>query len=357
LIGRTTVADVAEPRPSARERGRARRRRRDALALLAAVVAAGVGAALVLPAHTAPHSGAAATQPAGGGQPAADSYREARGLERSAPGAADFDWSTVSAADLRLQAQSGVVLDLDRHRVVWARDATSHRAPASLAKMMTAMIAVDAAGGTSQLDREVTVPGEATDIEPNLMGLTGGEVVTLRTLLYGVFLDSGNDAAETLARVLMPRDRFLQEMNDRARRLGLADTHFSNPTGLDEPGLFSTAYDLGVIAATLWRDYPVLVGIASTRDIVIPAEPSKHKAFEPQNFNKMLWQYPGANGLKTGFTDDAGGCVAVTVQRGSRHLVAVIMHSDVFFTDAAKALDAAGHAEQLTRSVDSGLAS
>ncbi len=239
-----------------------------------------------------------------------------------------------SGPDLPIRAQSAIVVDLDSKKVVWARDPHSVRAPASLTKLITAMVAADLA----PMGMEVTVPAEAAQIEPDVMGLSEGEVVTLETLFYGLFLDSGNDAAETLSRTLVPRDRFLQLMNQRAARLGMRDTHFSNPTGLDDPDLHASAYDLAVAAGELTAHYPKLAAIAATREQPI-AGTAQHKAYDPYNLNKMLWTYPGATGLKTGFTDLAGGCVVVTATRDGRHLLAVVMNDDIFFTDAGKLLD------------------
>jgi D-alanyl-D-alanine carboxypeptidase (penicillin-binding protein 5/6) len=175
-------------------------------------------------------------------------------------------------------------------------------------------------------------------MEPDVMGLSAGEVVSVRDLMYGLFLDSGNDAAETLAQTILPRDRFLAAMNAKVAGWGLKDTHFTNPSGLDAEGLHSTAYDLSVIAAHLQLEHPELIEIAGTKEHPI-AGTSQHKAFDPYSLNKLLWQYPGATGLKTGFTDDAGGCVAGTATRNGRHLVAIVLGSDVFFTDAGRLLD------------------
>lgn len=291
--------------------------------MLLALAAAFAGSLGLLTAHragpAAGHLAAAAARP-----PAA------------APAA--FYSSTWLAAnpgpDLGLQARAAIVADLDAHRLLWARDPGTPRAPASLAKMMTAMVAVDLAG----LDRTVSVPAEATGVEPNLMGLAPGDVVTVRDLLYGLLLDSGNDAAEALGQAIVPRDRFIADMNAKAARWGLGGTTFTNPSGLDDPGLRSTPYDLAVVAGHLATEYPALMEIAGSRERSIPATP-QHHAYAPYNLNKMLWTYPGTTGLKTGLTDDAGGCVVITATRNGRHLVAVVMHSDVFFTDAARLLD------------------
>ena len=235
---------------------------------------------------------------------------------------------------LTLRAQSAILVDLGSRQVLWEKDADSPRAPASLAKMLTAMVAADHAG----LDAELTVPAAAAAVEPNRMGLAAGEVVPVSDLMYGLFLVSGNDAAETLAGAIIPRRRFLDEMSARARMLGLSQTRFANPTGLDDPGLRSSARDLAVVAAYLVTRYPDLAAIAGARQKSIPAGPH-HGAYSLYTLNKLLATYPGADGLKTGFTDEAGGCVAATAVRDGRRLVALVMHSDVFFTDAARLLD------------------
>ena len=162
--------------------------------------------------------------------------------------------------------------------------------------------------------------------------------VTLEDLYYGVFLDSGNDAAETLARTLVSRTRFIALMNQRAQKLGLTATYFSNPSGLDEPALTSSAYDLAVLTRELVRTHPEILPIAATKELWIPPT-ADHGGYSAVNPNKLLKTYPGATGLKTGQTDDAGGCVVATATRGGRHLLAVVMNSNVFFTDAGRLLD------------------
>jgi D-alanyl-D-alanine carboxypeptidase len=235
---------------------------------------------------------------------------------------------------LALRAQSAILVDLTAGQVLWELDPDSSRAPASLTKMLTAMVAADHAA----LDQEVTVPSAAADAEPNRMGLSAGEVLPVRALMYGLFLVSGNDAAETLASAIIPRPRFLEEMNMRARALGLTQSRFANPTGLDDPGLRSSARDLAVVASSLVLHYPELAAIASSREESIPSG-ARHGPYWLYTLNKLLAGYPGADGLKTGFTDDAGGCVAATAVRDGRRLVAIVLHSDVFFTDAARLLD------------------
>jgi serine-type D-Ala-D-Ala carboxypeptidase (penicillin-binding protein 5/6) len=189
--------------------------------------------------------------------------------------------------------------------------------------MITAMVAVDDAGS---LTRVVQVTKRETNVVPSVMGLTPGETVSVGDLLYGLFLDSGNDAAEALAGGIVPRDRFIRQMNQKAKSIGLTASHFVTPSGLDAPGHGMSAHDLAHTAAYLDTYYPELAAIAATKDVAIPAT-ATHKAYYPHNLNPLLWSFPGATGLKTGLTDSAGGCIVATATRGHRHLIAVVMNA------------------------------
>ena len=169
---------------------------------------------------------------------------------------------------LPIHGQAAYLVDVDSRVVLWAKDPDTPRAPASLTKLMTAMVAVDDAGS---LDKEIAVDPAATQVEPSLMGITPGERLTVRELLYGLFLDSGNDAAEALARGIVPRDRFIRQMNQKAKSIGLTETHFVNPSGLDAAGHAMSAHDLVHLAAYLDRYYPQLAAIAATKQISIAA--------------------------------------------------------------------------------------
>jgi D-alanyl-D-alanine carboxypeptidase len=264
-------------------------------------------------------------------------------LERAnAPAAMSFDhfnfsnyWlATHPQPDLPIHGQAAYLVDLDTRMVMWERDPETARAPASLTKLITAMVAVDDAGS---LDRLVDVTLGATQVVPSVMGLSAGEHVTVRQLLDGLFLDSGNDAAEALAQGIVPRDRFIRQMNQKAKSIGLTGSHFVNPSGLDAPGHGMSAHDLAHTAAYLDQYYPELAAIAATKDVAIPAT-SAHKAFYPHNLNGLLWSYPGATGLKTGLTGNAGGCMLATATRDGRHLVVVVLNATLHSTADATVL-------------------
>ena len=264
-------------------------------------------------------------------------------LQRAtAPAAKEFDhfdfsnyWlATHGQPQLPIHAQAAYLVDLDSRQVLWQRDPETIRAPASLTKLITGMVAVDDAGS---LDRVVEVAPEATKIEPSVMGLSPGENLTVRELLYGLFLDSGNDAAEALASGIVPRERFIRQMNQKAKSIGLTASHFANPSGLDAAGHGMTAHDLAHLAAYFDAYYPELAAIAATKDIKIPAT-ATHKSFQPHNLNRLLSTYPGATGLKPGFTGEAGGCMLATATRGNRHLIAVVLNATQHSTEDAATL-------------------
>jgi D-alanyl-D-alanine carboxypeptidase (penicillin-binding protein 5/6) len=253
------------------------------------------------------------------------------------PAVQDFGFGGARAdpdGGLGIGAPSAILVDLDLRQVLWSRDTHSRRAPASLTKLMTAVIALELA----EMDREIEIPKEATEIEPSVRGLGAGERIAIREVLYGLFLDSGNDAAEALAQAIVPRSQFIRLMNARASRLGMKDSHFVNPTGLDDPEHYSSAYDLAILAGYARAQYPVLEQIAGTKQKAI-SPTAGHKAFASENYNRLLWSYPGATGMKTGYTEDAGRCVIATASRDGHHLVAVVLNSGGYFWDAQVLLD------------------
>ena len=242
-----------------------------------------------------------------------------------------------------IKARAAIVVDLSAGQLLYEQSSTSRYAEASLTKLVTAMVAVDLA----PLDTKITVPEAATQVEPNHMGLSAGEQLTLRELLAGMLLNSGNDAAEAIASGIVDRAKFIDFMNQKATALHLRGTHFANPSGLDDPNHYSTAADLAVVSATLLADYPDLRTIVGSKDIVIPAT-SQHKYFDPSNINRLLWDYRGAIGLKPGYTDSAGYCLSAAATRQGRTILVIVLGSTQHFTDATTLLDY-GFAHPATR--------
>jgi D-alanyl-D-alanine carboxypeptidase len=233
-----------------------------------------------------------------------------------------------------IKGRAAIVVDLTAGQILYQQDQSSRYADASLTKMMTAMVAADLV----PLDTVITVPEAATQVEPNHMGISTGEKLTVRELTDGMMLDSGNDAAEAIAMGITDRATFLTFMNQKAVALHLKATHFTNPSGLDETDHYSSAYDLAVMGATLLTDYPDLRAIVGSKQISIYSSPL-HKAFNPINIDRLLSTYPGAIGIKPGYTGAAGYCLAAAATRNGRTILVVVLGSTQHFTDATTLLD------------------
>ncbi|TME85749.1 MAG: D-alanyl-D-alanine carboxypeptidase [Chloroflexi bacterium] len=235
-----------------------------------------------------------------------------------------------------IKARSAVLVDLDSGKTLYQVDPQGRHAPASLTKVVTALVALD----HLRLDQTVMVPVSINQLpwDSTRMGLRPGERLTVRELLDGLFLNSGNDAAITLSDAAMPRATFVGLMNAKAATLGMADTHFANPIGLDDPAHYTSSADLARASAELIRRFPDVAAIAATPSLTLPAT-ATHHAYALYNLNELVRKYPGATGLKTGWTGHAGGCLIATATRDGRHLMVVLLASPRIFDEAAALLD------------------
>jgi len=235
-----------------------------------------------------------------------------------------------------IKARAAILLDLDTGSPLYQLDQHGRHAPASLTKVVTALVALDQLG----LDQAVTVPASINQLpwDSTRMGLRAGEQVTVRELMEGLFLNSGNDAAITLSEAAMPRPAFIALMNAKAAALGMVDTHFVNPIGLDDPGHYTSAADLAKAAIELVSRFPAVAAMAAVPSLALPATASHH-AYALYNLNQLIRTYPGATGLKTGWTGRAGGCLIATATRDGRHLLVVVMGSPRIFEEASALLD------------------
>ena len=235
-----------------------------------------------------------------------------------------------------IKAQSAIMIDVDSGKTLYQLDPHGRHAPASLTKIVTALVALD----HLRLDQTVLVPVSINQLpwDSTRMGLRAGERLTVRELLYGLFLNSGNDAAISLSEAAMPRATFIALMNARASALGMSDTHFVNPIGLDDPAHYTSAADLARASAELIRRFPDVAAMAATPSLTLPAT-ATHHAYALYNLNELVRKYPGATGLKTGWTGHAGGCLIATATRDGRHLMVILLASPRIFDEAAVLLD------------------
>ena len=234
-------------------------------------------------------------------------------------------------------AQTWILHDATFGRTLGEKDADQPRPMASTTKMMTALLAVQHTSGAER----VTISETAPEIGEAEIDLVAGEVWTIEELLYAMMLESANDAALAVAEhVGGSVDGFVKLMNDEAARLGLQNTHFVNPHGLDDENHFSSARDLLTLAEVM-MSVDELAAMAGTREAPLPAT-FEGEARIARTTNQLLYDYSGANGVKTGFTDDAGWTLVASAERDGRLLYVVVMGSasvEERFADAAALLD------------------
>jgi D-alanyl-D-alanine carboxypeptidase (penicillin-binding protein 5/6) len=241
------------------------------------------------------------------------------------------------AVDFKRQPRSGLLFDLDTGEVLWRRDPERILPIASLTKMMTALLVVH---GTAAREL-VTIP-RGRFYEGSAVGiLPGGKPVLTETLLYGLLLPSGNDAAHALARHVGGSERgFLELMNQRAAELGLRCTHFTSPDGYVDEGNHSCAVDLAALARAV-LDEPRLARIVASRSAVRPLPIKGGKVWLYNNNPLLRMGYAGTLGIKTGYTDAAGRCLVAAARRGGRRLGVILLHSPDPPGQATRLLDAA----------------
>ncbi len=240
----------------------------------------------------------------------------------------------AAAAPEEISAVSAIVIEAQTGTVLYEKNADERRAMASTTKIMTALLTIEA----GDPDREFTVDPLAIRVEGTSMGLREGDRVSRRDLLYGILLPSGNDAANAAAvSVAGSIPAFAERMNERAQQLGLSDTHFVTPSGLDADGHYTTARDLAKLAAFAMRDelFREIVSCTSA-DVEFGNPPYKRTLY---NSNKMLRRYSGATGVKTGFTDNARRCLVSAAERDGVTLVAVTLNAPDDWNDHTKMLD------------------
>jgi D-alanyl-D-alanine carboxypeptidase (penicillin-binding protein 5/6) len=232
-----------------------------------------------------------------------------------------------------LSAASSILLDLDSGKVLFEDRPEERRPIASLTKIMTALLVLEATAPRDVVTASATAAAQSgAELE-----LEAGEQVPVRELLYALMLQSANDAAVALAEhVAGSVDAFVERMNRRARQLGVSDTRFASPNGLDDSG-YSTAADLAVVTTEAYRE-PGFAKIVATRFREIPAPAGEPRRI--QNRNALLWLYPGSVGVKTGYTSAAGFCVVAAAEREGLRLATVILGAPTeAFSDAAEVLN------------------
>jgi len=302
-----------------------RRSRRNQAPLAVLAVAAILSAVLAFQCHVAPSDGLSGC---GGSQCTVEVAGASITVTPAPAGDVAFQSETEPPP---ITALSAAVVDDACGDLLFGKDAHRRTPPASITKVVTAIVAVE----TTDPDEIVTVnidnffAGDST-----VMGLETGMRLSMRDLLYGLLLPSGNDAAVAIARRVAGNvPAFVGRMNAKVRELGLQDTHFTNPHGLDAAGHYSSAYDMAMLGRYAYKD-PLIAEIVGTQQY----QPNWDGP-ELWSGNLLLWLYPGADGIKTGWTEKAGQTMIATGQRDGHRLFVAVMGSLDRYTDVMRLLD------------------
>lgn len=236
---------------------------------------------------------------------------------------------------LAANARGVVLMEVSTGTVLYEKNKDDKVAVASLTKMMSQILILEAIeSGNLTWEEKVKTSANAAGYGGTQIYLQPGEVMSVRDLMKGISMASANDATVVLAeRIVGSEDAFVKMMNDKVKELGLKNTNFVNPTGLDQENGYSTAYDLGVIAIELLKHEQILEFSSVYEDYLRVDTPNK---FWLVNTNKLVRFYDGADGLKTGFTDAAKYCMSVTAKRDDMRLIAIVLGEDVSKTRNAE---------------------
>lgn len=230
----------------------------------------------------------------------------------------------INSTQLNISAKSALAYDLTANKIIYSKNPKEKLPMASLTKIMTAIIALE---NKKNDDKYLVYQDDL--VGEDSMGLGVGEKLSLNELLYGLILTSGNDAAETLASNFSGgRNSFIKAMNDKAKSLGLSNSNFTNPTGLEGDGnQYTTAYDLLIITKYALTNFSTFDDVVSTFDYNI-YQTNEHKAYFLENETNLLTSYPGVKGVKTGYTPEAGLCLVTYLNYQGHKIIGVLLGSD-----------------------------
>ena len=231
----------------------------------------------------------------------------------------------AAAVELPLTSRAALLMEKTTGQILFAQNEHEKLEPASVTKIMTLLLTMDAIdSGALAYDDVVTVSANAAGMGGSQVFLAEGEQITVEELLKCVCVSSGNDAAVALAeKVAGVTELFVEQMNNRARGLGMDDTHFVNPTGLTAEGHVTSAHDIALMSRELLTKHPDIRSFTT-----IWTDSIRGGTFDLANTNKLIRRYDGATGLKTGYTASAGYCISATAEREGMELIAVVMKGE-----------------------------
>ena len=232
---------------------------------------------------------------------------------------------TKSTLDLAKNATSAIMLEASTGEIIFQKNVNEKRPPASMTKMMSMLLIMEnIEKGNLAFEEEVTASAYASSMGGSQIFLKAGEKMKVEDLLKGIAIGSGNDATVAMAeRIAGTEEAFVKLMNDRAKELGLNNTNFKNSTGLDAENHYSTAYDMSVIARELVKHKKILEFTGTYEDYLRKDSASP---FWLVNTNRLVRFYQGVDGLKTGYTKEAGYCLTSTAEKDNMRLITVVMN-------------------------------
>lgn len=241
---------------------------------------------------------------------------------------------SVSGVSLGISASAAVVMVAQTGEVLYEHNAHKQRSMASTTKIMTALLALE----NADLKEEITVKEDELKVEGTSMGLLVGDKVTYEGLVYGMLLQSGNDAANvTAVKLGGTTEKFIGMMNKRAREIGMKNTNFVTPSGLDDEEHYSTAYDMALLGSVAIQNADFRYIASQKQAVVYYGNPPYRRTLT--NHNKMLRYYDGCIGLKTGFTKKSGRCLVTAAERDGVVIVAVTLNAPNDWNDHKILLD------------------
>ena len=230
-------------------------------------------------------------------------------------------------AAFQVAAKGAVLIDAETGEVLFQQDSHKELPLASVTIVMTMLLVMDAVDdGKITLDDQVTISERAASMGGSQMYMEPGETHTVAQLMEGVAMASANDGCVALAEYVAGSEEiFVERMNERAKELGMKDSHFVNTNGLPVTDHYSSAYYIGLMSKELYKHEETHKWFTTWQSTITVGLPGKEKEFGLTNTNKLIKHYQGCNGIKTGFTSDAGYCLSASATRGETHLIAVAL--------------------------------
>jgi serine-type D-Ala-D-Ala carboxypeptidase (penicillin-binding protein 5/6) len=303
------------------------------LAVIAALALVGVGLAF---GRGAAPGAAVAQARAMGAMGAPDLIRPPWFGLRVLDDSVSFHAGTAPIRPPDIPAAGGILIDVDAEAILWQHNAHLQLPPASTTKILTALVALENFSPAQEVTVTAASLHQAWD--ETRMGISAGQRYTVEELLTGMLLVSGNDAATAIAQDTVGLERFVAAMNAEVSALGLRDSHFTSPVGLQDAQQYTSAYDLAAISVAVVRHFPLFGQIVATPDATL-ATTADHPGFDLHSINQLLGMYPYAVGIKPGWTGDAGNCLVGMAVRGGHRLISVLLNAPYDFRQSRKLLD------------------